>query len=237
MLRNIEIDGLYIDDMAYGREVMKRARKVLDQLRPGCLIDFHSWNHFNERAGFANCANLYLANLPYVDRIWFGEGFDYNESPDYWMIEISGIPYGQMGEMLQDGGNPWRGMVYGMTARAPWSGNPEHIWKVWDDFGIEEADMIGYWVSDCPVKTDHKDVLATVYRRPGIVLVALASWAESPVDCRLNIDWQALGLKANKAKINAPPIKDFQDVASFRPTDVIPVQPGRGWLILIEEQL
>ena len=235
LLKNVEIDGLYIDDTAYGREVMKRVRKVLDHLRPGCLIDLHSWNHFNERAGFISCANLYLENLPYVDRIWFGEGFDYNESPDYWLIEISGIPYGQMGEMLQDGGNPWRGMVYGMTARMPWAGNPEHIWGIWDEFGIEEADMIGYWAPSCPVKTDHQDVLATVYRRPERVLVALASWAEARVECRLNIDWKALGLEADKAKINAPSIKDFQEAMSFKHSDVIPIEPGRGWLIFIEE--
>lgn len=235
LLKNVEIDGLYIDDMAYGRDVMKRVRKVLDRLRPGCLIDFHSWNHFNERAGFINCANLYLENLPYVDRIWFGEGFDYNESPDYWLIEISGIPYGQMGEMLQDGGNPWRGMVYGMTARMPWAGNPEHIWKVCDEFGIEEADMIGYWVSECPVKTDHQDVLTTVYRRPEKVLVAIASWAKVPVECRLNIDWEVLGMEASKARMIAPAIKDFQEAASFEPSDVIPIEPGRGWLIFIED--
>jgi len=235
LLKNVEIDGLYIDDMAYGREVMKRVRKVLARVRPGCLIDFHSWNHFNERAGFANCANLYLENLPYVDRIWFGEGFDYNESPDYWLIEISGIPYGQMGEMLQGGGNPWRGMVYGMTARLPWSGNPEHIWKVCDEFGIEEADMIGYWVPTCPVKTDHKDVLATVYRRQNRTLVSVASWATAAVKCRLQVGWQVLGLDSSKAKIIAPAIKDFQEPASFKPGDAIPIEPGRGWLIFIEE--
>jgi len=235
LLKNVEIDGLYIDDMAYGREVMKRVRKVLDRLRPGCLIDLHSWNHFNERAGFASCANLYLENLPYVDRIWFGEGFDYNESPDYWLIEISGIPYGQMGEMLQGGGNPWRGMVYGMTARMPWAGNPERIWKVCDEFGIEEADMLGYWLPTCPVKTDRQDVLATAYRQPERTLVALASWADAPVECQLQIDWQSLGLRENKAKISAPAIKDFQEAASFKPGDKIPIETGRGWLLFIEK--
>ena len=49
-----------------------------------------------------------------------------------------------MGEMLQDGGNPWRGMIYGMTSRLPWAGDPTHIWKVWDDFGIQGSRMIGY---------------------------------------------------------------------------------------------
>ena len=104
-----------------------------------------------------------------------------------------------------------------------------------DEFGIEEAEMIGYWVPECPVKTDHQDVLATVYRRPNRALVALASWAKAPVKCRLNIDWQVLGLDASKARIIAPAIKDFQEAASFKPSDVIPIEPGRGWLVFIEE--
>ena len=48
-----------------------------------------------------------------------------------------------MGEMLQKGGNPWRGMVYGMTSRLPWAGDPRPLWKVWDEFGIADARMIG----------------------------------------------------------------------------------------------
>jgi len=236
LLKNVEIDGIYIDDMSYGREVMKRVRKILDRLRPGSLIDFHSWNHFNDRAGFVNCANLYMENLPFVDRIWFGEGFDYNESPDYWLIEISGIPFGQMGEMLQGGGNPWRGMIYGMTARMPWSGNPEHIWRVCDEFGIQESEMYGYWTPKCPIQTNHKDILATLYKNPERSMVAIASWADQKVSCRLKIDWEAIGLDATKAKIIAPPIKDFQESTSFGVNDAIPIEPGRGWLLFIQSE-
>lgn len=50
----------------------------------------------------------------------FGEYFDKDSPPDFWLVEMSGIPYGLMGEMLQDGGNQYRGMLYGMTARLPW---------------------------------------------------------------------------------------------------------------------
>jgi hypothetical protein len=38
------------------------------------LVDLHSWNHMNEWAGFANCLNLYMEILPYLDRLWLGEG-------------------------------------------------------------------------------------------------------------------------------------------------------------------
>ena len=101
-----------------------------------------------------------MEHFPYINSLWFGEMYDYNESPDYWLVEISGIPFGLFGEMLQDNGNPWRGMVYGMTARYYQGADPKHIWKVWDEFGIQDAEMIGYWVPDCPVKADHDEILS-----------------------------------------------------------------------------
>lgn len=236
LVDNVGIDGLYIDDVAYDRVVTQRARKVLDRGRPGSRIDLHSWNHFNGQAGFANCANLYLANLPYIDRIWFGEGFDYNESPDYWLVELSGIPYGLMGEMLQGGGNPWRGMVYGMTQRLKWSGDPRPLWKLFDELKLSEATLQGYWDPACPVRTGREDVLATVYRLPGRALISVASWAKAPVNVDLQLDWAALGLAPAKAHLYAPPIAGFQSALLLDPGEPLPVKPGRGWLLLVDEQ-
>ncbi len=234
LVRNVGIDGLYIDDVAFDRTTMKRVRKILDRARSGALIDLHSANQYNPRDGFASSANLYLEHFPYLNRLWFGEYFDYDSAPDYWLVEISGIPFGLMGEMLQDGGNAWRGMIYGMTNRLPWSGqDPARLWKAWDEFGIEEARMIGYWSPDCPVKTDHKDVLATVYAKDGAALIALASWAPEPVQGRLTVDWKTLGIDSGKARFRAPAIPDFQPGKTFDPNDPIPIDPGRGWLLIL----
>jgi len=237
LAKNIKIDGLYIDDVAYDRTTMKRVRKILDRSRDGALIDLHSANQFNPRDGYASSANLYLEHFPYLNRLWFGEYFDYDSSPDYWLVEISGIPFGLMGEMLQDGGNPWRGMIFGMTSRLPWAGDPRPVWKVWDDFTIQESEMVGYWSSASPIRTDRKDVLATVYihKKEKSVLIALASWAEGPVECRLNIDWEALGLDPDKTVLQAPSVKDFQDAVIFAPTDEIPIEKGKGWLLILKE--
>jgi len=230
LVENIEIDGLYLDDVSYDRQTLKRIRRVLNG-RPGCLIDLHSNTGFSHQP-----ANQYLEFFPYIDQLWFGESFNYDESPDYWLVEISGIPYGLMGEMLQDGGNKWRGMLYGMTARMPWCGDPRMIWELWDDFGIADARMIGYWDPTCPVRTDTPDVLATAYVRPGKTLIALASWAKETAQCRLKLDWNALGLDPAKAVLLAPQIDDFQPAHSFAPNDPIPIEPGRGWLLVVSEQ-
>ncbi|MFQ5753182.1 MAG: glycoside hydrolase domain-containing protein, partial [bacterium] len=236
LVKNVGIDGLYIDDVAFDRTVMKRVRKILDRGRKGALIDLHSANQFNVRDGFANSANLYLEHFPYLNRLWFGEYFDYDAPPDFWLIEISGIPFGLMGEMLQDGGNPWRGMIYGMTNRLPWAGDPRPIWKVWDDFGIQGSSMIGYWASTCPIKTDHKDVLATAYVKKDKTLISIASWVKEPVMCQLKLDWKTLGLDLQKAILVAPAVSNFQEKQSFAIHDKIPIDPARGWLLIVKEK-
>lgn len=234
LVENIAIDGLYIDDVAFDRSIMLRVRKVLTRGRPAPLIDLHSANQFNPRDGFANSANLYLEHFPFIDRLWFGEYFDYDSPPAYWLVEMSGIPYGLMGEMLEGGGNPWRGMLYGMTNRLPWSGDPREIWKFWDTWRIQDTRMIGYWVPDSPVQSARQDVLATTYLRPGRSIVALASWAPDTVQAQLQVDWTRMGLDPARTRILAPEVPGFQPGREFKPNEPIPVAPGRGWLLIFE---
>ncbi len=138
--------------------------------------------------------------------------------------------------MLQDGGNRWRVMLFGMMARMPWtSADAPPIWKVWDELGIGEARMLGWWEKDCPVRTDREDVLASAYVRACRTLVALASWAPAKTDVRLQVDWKALGLDASNARLIAPEINDFQPARAWRQEEPITVEPKRGWLIYVTE--
>jgi hypothetical protein len=234
LVRHEQIDGLYLDDVAFDRGTMQRMRRVLARGRPAPMIDLHSANQYNRNDGFASSANLYLEHFPYIDRLWFGEYFDYNALPDYWLVEMSGIPFGLMGEMLQDGGNPWRGMVFGMTARLPWAGDPRPLWHLWDDFGLAQATMRGWWDPATPVKTGRDDVLATTYLRNGKALVAIASWAPDTAVVKLRVDWRALGIDPRRASLWAPAIDRFQEAATFDPNGTIAVPPGKGWVLMVE---
>jgi hypothetical protein len=174
-----------------------------------------------------------MEHFPFIDRLWFGEYFEYDRGPDYWLTEVSGIPFGLMGEMLEKGGNPWRGMLYGMTARLPWSGDPRPLWRLWDDFGIATSRMIGYWVPDRPVRTNRNDILATSYVKAGATLVAVASWSDTTRDVILEFDWDALGLARNNSILEAVPIEGLQHAKAFLPGDPIPVAPGKGVILLL----
>lgn len=179
LMQRTGVDGLYLDGIGYDREIMKRVAKVMRRTNPNSRINFHSGDNWRppwDRRRRISAANQYLEHFPYLSNLWFGELFDYSMPPDYWLVEISGIPFGLTGEMLnyQTGGNPYRGMVYGMTSRQ----HPSHeaMWGFWDDFGIQEAEMLGYWDPRCPVRTNRPEVRATVYRKPNRSLIALARW-------------------------------------------------------------
>lgn len=224
LTKNLGDDGLYIDGLAYDRTGMRRVRKALDKTRPGALIDLHSGRD-------CICANKFMQLFPYISSIWFGEGFDYTDKPDYWMAEVSGLPYGLWGEMLGYG-NPWRGMVYGMTGRLGWGGDPIGTWKLWDQFGIKDSKMIGYWEDDCPVKTGRDDILATVYVKKDKTLISIGSWAsEAESKCKLSIDWAKLGL--SPTQLYAPAVPGFQEEKTFSATEDILIPQGKGWLFIV----
>ncbi|MFG2502772.1 glycoside hydrolase domain-containing protein [Streptomyces sp. NPDC048441] len=236
--RVVGVDGLYLDDVAYDRTTMKRVRKALaasggtaGEAAP--LVDLHSCNQYREADGFASSANLYAELLPYVDRLWLGELFDYEGAdgtagadPAYWLVEISGIPFGVMGEMLEGGGNPWRGLVFGMTARAPMT-DVRGLWRAFDQLRLPEAEMTGWWATGSPpVRTGRDDVLATTWEGPGGTVTALASWAGEPVDV-------VLSSASGPVAAYAPAIEGFQPERRFTAGEAMRVEPGRGWLVRV----
>ena len=234
LMKNTGIDGLYLDGIGYDREIMKRIAKVMYRNNPNYRMNFHSGNNYDYLDNKLSPVNEYLEHLPYTSNLWFGEGYDYDSKPDYWLTEISGIPFGLTSEMLNydNGGNAYRGMIYGMTGRMHLSASA--MWKFWDKFGIQTAEWIGYWNPACPVRTDNPDIPATVYRNKGKTLISIASWASDKVDVKLLIDWKLLGLDSSKCKIHAPYISNFQDARDFTVDCAIPVEPKKGWLILID---
>ena len=237
LAENVQIDGVYIDDLGFGREIMKRVRRVLHRHRPAPLIDLHSANQYNVRDGFASSTNLYLEHFPYLDRLWFGEYFDYDEKPDYWLVEVSGIPFGLMGEMLQDGGNLWRGMVFGMTGRMPRVLTNVELWRFWDRYGLPRSEMLGFWSSACPVSTDSEEVKATVYRGGSATVIAVASWADRAVRTRIAVDWHRLGHEPSQVKVYVPGIDGIQADGGELPAgaDVtVDLERGAGALIVID---
>jgi len=235
LVKNVDIDGLYLDDVSYDRRTVKRIRKVLDNTKPGCLLDLHSNTGFTKGP-----ATQYTGYFPYIDKLWFGESFQYDKmSPENWLVEVSGIPFGLMGDMLQGGGNRWLGMLFGMTTRLPWSSDkikadPLPVWKIWDEFQIHDAEMIGFWENNIPVTTTNTNVKTTVYKKNGKSLIAIGNFSDSPQNVSLKINFEELGIDADNAKLIAPEIVDFQPGRKWNSGDKITIEPRKGWLVYLQ---
>jgi hypothetical protein len=239
MIREVGIDGIYLDGIGYDRRIMKRVRRVMQNSGKLCDIDIHNGNTHSPCYGHISPANYYMEHFAYADSLWLGEGYQYEKvSPEYFLIESSGIPFGLMGEMLHCGGNPWRGMVYGMTARMGWQegGVSYQIWKLWDEFGIADANMLGWWNPECPVSVENDLVRATAYVKDnGDVLIAAASWYPADKSFLFSVNKEQLGI-AGDFEFYAPPVEDVQEEAVFASNELIPIPHGKGWLFYLRRK-
>ncbi|MEQ6119873.1 glycoside hydrolase domain-containing protein [Reichenbachiella sp. MALMAid0571] len=237
MVQNMGIDGVYIDDSALDRYTLRRARKIIDKYRPNGRMDLHSWNHFNAWAGYTNCLNLYMELLPYFDLAWIGEGRDYNRLPDHWLVEVSGIPFGITGQMLQDGGNAWRGMVYGITNRAGWTEKvPKHLWEFFDQYSIDDHELIGYWQKDCPVRCSNPMIKSSVFYSEDQLIISVANWNENDEKTAIALDWKGMGLNSANFEMSIPAITDFQEESTRVSLEKMIVPGKKGYLIVLKKK-
>lgn len=195
LLENVGIKGIYIDDTSLDRTTLERAKKLLD--KHDGLIDMHMWNHEEPRAGDVSCLNLYAELLPFLDSIWLGEGFFYKKyTPEYMLSEVSGIPYGVPGQMLQDGGDLYEGMLYAMNNRYGWGyTNAVDMYRLWDEFIIEDSQMLGYWHSKNPITTDNENVLTTVYKKGESALLCVYNFSNKKECFNFLTDGELLGFE------------------------------------------
>jgi len=251
--RDYACDGIYLDEIAYDRVTLRRAKVVFGK---DGLIDHHS-----DKGGFMKSpAVSYLELFPFIDSLWYGEGFDYDSAtPDFWLVEISGLPFGLTSDMLRYSGMTpfhFRGMLFASANR--WQDNlatpgssaafdPRAVWALWASFGISDATMYGWWLADegdvVPVTTNSSDVKCTVYAKPGKALLALANFGPAPVAVALVFDWGRLGLEPSGMRLRAPMLQPMQpEERSWAIGDTIVVPAAQrgskasreGWLVLLE---
>ncbi len=234
LMRHIGIDGIYLDGIGYDRHIMRRVRRVMLAASPTCDIDIHNGNEHSCYYGNGCSACIYMEHFPYADSLWNGEGFDCDAMSPYAILtEVSGLPFGVMNEMLEGGGNPFRGMLFGMTARCGWSqgGTSTTIWRqLWKPFGIEKARLYGFWNPDCPVTTEYDEIPASVYiNEDGEALICLASWYAFDIDVTLSLDRQALGLHGHY-ELYAPEIREMKPYDRLLPWDRGDLSTAEGYL-------
>lgn len=246
LANNPPIDGLYYDGINFSHLSMMRMRRILYRNNPEAINDFHSGDNFRYFPMKASVALTYMHLWPYIDHLWLGGMFNYSETPEFYLVESSGIPFGLMNDILAESNYPtattWNafyGLLYGMTARYQTSNTSSEVWQLYDAFGIAHASMLGWWNSSLPVNITADDpaadVRCTAYVNYGNqTLLVLASWSSAAVNVTLQLDWDAVGLSPNNIVLHAPALTGIQGSATFSLTDVIPLQPFLGTVLLVQ---
>ena len=234
--------GIYLDGIGYNREITKRMSRIMNK---NCGLKYnmvyHSGNNYDYLDWKANVLNTTMEHVPFMTNLYIGEGFDYDESPDYWFTEISGIPFGVHSEMLQyqNGGNPYRGMLYGMTGRWLFNGYLAML-RFWDNWGIEKSECIGYWdkkpLAEVLSNNTAGEILATVYKQKGKALIAIGSWSDKDEMINIKLNYKELGINPKNVEIEMPDIWEFQEWKELKDLNNIEIKAGKGCLIMINEK-
>ncbi|MBQ9772715.1 MAG: hypothetical protein IJW23_12905 [Lentisphaeria bacterium] len=227
LLERCPIDGLYLDDCNLSETGMVRLRRIFRKYRGADpILDFHAWESFNS----AYSVPLRdMKRFPYLTRLWLGEGVKYDlESYENWLIRLSGLPFGLTSEMLGKG-NPYLGLLFGMTNRYGWGGDPCELWKIFDRFGIKDADMQLDAQSDSSFGTDSPEVHVTLWKKPdGSVMAAVGSWSEKTETVHLKLPEEL-----RNRRFIQPEIADFQKPAEYSAGDPITIEPKKGVLLFL----
>jgi len=236
MTRFFGADGAYwdgADGPTLGhREMAKRLWTLFRQTNPNACIDVHHGHALVD----SPVAAMMLC-FPFIDSLWHGEGFDYDRfDPWTWLVEIAALPFAVPSEML--GGDEYvgRGMLFGIWPRHGWYNEtdvPRKLWAFFDRFGIQQADMLGWWLKGNGVTVDRPDTYVTAYRHPshGVLLavatwhVPLAGWMEMTFDVTLRLDRELLRLPAGA--LRATDILTGQDVDIEKPVPLPDMKFGR----------
>jgi len=200
MIRFYDIDGVYSDGAVTRKDIARRLRNIFNELKPDATVDVHG------------SALSYLHVLPYIDSVWNGEGVRYDVlDPWSWRVEVSGLPFGIPSEMLTGDQYMDRGMLFGVWPRMGWGSGTERqhrLWEFFDRFGIERADMRGWWETCNGVHTDSQYARATAFVHPdnGIVLAVAnwhppyPKWMEQVLGISIGLDRDELGLPGGKLR-------------------------------------
>lgn len=251
MQRDFGLNGIYLDGISYDRITLMRARMILGD---DSTIDHHGaqW----PAQGFSPAMN-YMEHYAFIDRLWYGEGFNYdNPSADFWLTEIAAVQTGLSADMLRYTSTQnehgltryhYRGMLVGSAFRGPAFGGPldsRGTWSLWDEFGIADATMIGWWEDiECghgtvPVVVSHPEFKATVYLHHGVkALVVIAWWGggDEPAEVSLTYDWAAMGLDP-PASVHVPVLAPYQLAplaGDYPPSQAFNVSAAQGGLVVI----
>lgn len=234
LLGTWNLDG--IQTTLTDRRITRRLRNIVREKHPDVILDFATGNNLRPENGMANPMAQYMEHLSLVDRIIFTEGFSYGSDKDYYLVELSGVPFGITTSF--GGTTPWRSLLYGSMPQM--RGNDvglKKLWEICDDFGLKDSMFVGYWNPKCPIETDDENVLASAFVRGDKILFVLSNWANENRSVVLNLSrLERVGISSEGMKISIPEIQNLQDSLPGAPMLSVTLSPGKVLIGLIQKE-
>lgn len=202
------------------REMLKRMYRLIHARSPdGYLVNHVSFNTI-------------IPSMALTDVYYSGEHEQYEDLTKF-RVRWQGKQWGTWPTLLGDDSHSYRSlhMTYcllhgvsvwpmGLLGRNDMLRKTANLWQAYDQFGYREAEWIPYFRAETGlVKADHPQVKVSLYlHRQKSALLVVGNLAHEVVNCKLNVDLQALGLRGAAAVnvLDDRPVSNADGVLSVR---------------------
>ena len=94
--------------------------------------------------------------------------------------------------------------------------------------------MLGYWHSKCPIRTDHPEVLVTVYQKPDALLAVAYNFSEKAQSFHYEIDLERLPFRPGRkepVRLYAKEWRKIKRATNLGGENILPKRDGVMFLL------
>ncbi|MGI6593751.1 MAG: glycoside hydrolase domain-containing protein [Christensenellales bacterium] len=201
-LRCVSMKNPTIDSLT-----MERARKTLTKSRQNQgIIELELTSQFNKANAFSLALCSYAEVLPFVDKLWYNDNFDYSYDIYTLLLGRTGVPFGvattfpantPIALSLLFGALP----KYGVESLS--SEVINHFYKNVDKYDFINSNFYGFWDTSNPIRIDHSNVYASCFESNGNLLVSVFNYSDKKVKFEIGVETK-LGVSVANKKVFAP---------------------------------
>ncbi len=238
LINYADLDAISMENPTISRTTMERVAKCVTSKRTGTgVIELGISNRFNEKNGYTNSLNAYVDVLPFINKLYVGNGYDFSRDPNYVLTEMSGVLFGMSADSHVSAGIT-RSLIYGMM---PKYGNDETISralgdinKLFADFEIENAELKGFWDKTNPVKVDNEKIYCTSYINGANMILIFYNSNDKTTVFEVGVE-NKFGYTTLGKKVRAPEIEGLQTAKKVNFGKPMKLKAHQGLIVYVKK--
>lgn len=229
-----DIDFVSLDNPSLTPVTAERIQKCMTRKRGGGFTELVANNRSELPDGATDTLLTYADILPFVSGLVV-KGFTAEQSLDYSLMAMSGVPYG-ITSRCHAGYGICRALLAGMLpdscADAEEAEAVEDINKLFADFDIGNAELKGYWDKTNPVSADNANVYCTSYINGKNMIAVIYNDSDKKVTFEVGVE-NKLGFTTVGKKVRRPEIRNMQKGRSFNIGKAVKLGPKSGVIVSV----